>query len=245
MAAQIRLDKYLVEMGLGSRNQVKEYAKKGLVSVNGTIEKKCDIKIDPETAQVSCNGTPIAYHAFEYFMLHKPAGYVSATTDTKDATVLDLLKPGHRKDLFPVGRLDKDTEGLLLITNDGPLAHQLLSPKKHVDKTYYAKIDGIVTNEDVIKFQNGLDIGEDKPTLPAKLTILSTDKEESEIEITIQEGKFHQVKRMFQAVGKTVIYLKRISFGTLILDEALPKGEYRPLTQTEINLLKNSKSQHS
>ena len=169
-------------------------------------------------------------------MLNKPAGYVSATTDAKDKTVLDLNIDKKRKDLFPVGRLDKDTEGLLLITNDGELAHRLLAPKKHVDKLYYAKVEGIVTEEDRKAFAEGVDIGEDEVTRPAVLKILKS-AEVSEIHLTIQEGKFHQVKRMFEAVGKKVIYLKRISMGTLYLDENLKLGEYRALTEEELKHL--------
>ena len=169
-------------------------------------------------------------------MLHKPSGVVSATKDKKEKTVLDLIEGQKRKDLFPVGRLDKDTEGLLLITNDGTLAHRLLAPGKHVDKVYYAKIDGKVTKEDVIRFSEGVDIGDEDLTLPAKLEIL-TSAEESQILLTIQEGRFHQVKRMFESVGKKVTYLKRMSMGSLILDENLKKGEYRPLTKEEIEKL--------
>ena len=170
-------------------------------------------------------------------MLNKPAGVVSATEDPRDKTVIDLIEDRRRKDLFPAGRLDKDTEGLLLITNDGALAHDLLSPKKHVDKKYYAKIEGTVTEEDVELFEKGVDIGEKRATLPAVLTILSSG-EESEITLTIREGKFHQVKRMFEAVGKKVTYLKRLSMGSLVLDEKLLPGEYRKLTEQELTQLK-------
>jgi 16S rRNA pseudouridine516 synthase len=168
---------------------------------------------------------------------------VSATEDKVSTTVLDLLKESRRKDLFPVGRLDKDTEGLLLVTNDGELAHRLLAPKKHVDKTYFAKIDGVVTDEDVASFETGLDIGEKNRTMPAKLVILHVDeeKETSEIRITIQEGKFHQVKRMFEAVGKTVTYLKRLSMGSLVLDEGLLPGEARRLTDEEVEGLRKER----
>ena len=169
-------------------------------------------------------------------MLHKPAGVVSATTDKKEKTVLDLLTVQKRKDLFPVGRLDKDTEGLLLITNDGALAHRLLAPGKHVDKVYFARVEGTVTEADVFAFSQGLDIGDPELTLPAELKIQSSDTV-SEILLTIQEGRFHQVKRMFEAVGKKVIYLKRLSMGTLCLDEDLPKGAFRALTEQEIKEL--------
>ena len=167
-------------------------------------------------------------------MLHKPAGVVSATEDNREKTVLDLVRPEDWKNgLFPVGRLDKDTEGLLLLTDDGELAHRLLSPKKHVDKTYYAKIDGQVTEEHVKQFREGLDIGDEKKTLPAVLTILLSGPV-SEIEVTIHEGRFHQIKRMFEAVGCKVTYLKRLSMGSLVLDETLPPEEYRPLTEAEL-----------
>ena len=169
-------------------------------------------------------------------MLYKPAGVISATKDDRDKTVLDLITDKKRNDLFPVGRLDKDTEGLLLITNDGELAHRLLSPKKHVDKVYYAKVQGKVDESDVKAFADGVDIGDDTPTKSADLRILKSE-EESEIELTITEGRFHQVKRMFHAVGKEVIYLKRLSMGSLVLDKTLTKGEYRSLTEEEIKKL--------
>ena len=169
-------------------------------------------------------------------MLHKPAVVISATKDDRDKTVLDLITDKKRNDLFPVGRLDKDTEGLLLITNDGELAHRLLSPKKHVDKVYYAKVQGKVDESDVKAFADGVDIGDDTLAKSADLRILKSE-EESEIELTITEGRFHQVKRMFHAVGKEVIYLKRLSMGSLALDKTLTKGEYRSLTEEEIKKL--------
>ncbi len=232
---KIRLDKYLADMGIGTRSEVKKLIQKGQVFVNENAVKKPETKIDTETDVVFCQGKPVTYAEFEYFMLHKPSGVVSATEDKKDKTVLDLIN-SNRKDLFPVGRLDKDTEGLLLITNDGQLAHRLLSPSKHVDKVYFARIDGKVTDEDVQIFAKGLDIGDDKPTLPAKLVVLKSS-DISEIELTIREGRFHQVKRMFHAVGKEVTYLKRLRMGTLILDENLPAGEFRELTKKEIEEL--------
>lgn len=238
MAKPMRLDKLLCEMSVGTRSEVKQMIKKGKITVDGAVVKKPEMKVDPDTAEITAEGRSISYAKEEYIMLHKPAGVVSATKDNKDKTVLDLITDSKRKDLFPVGRLDKDTEGLLLLTSDGELAHQLLSPKKHVDKTYYAKIRGIVDEEDVKRFAEGLDIGEDSLTLPAKLVILDS-KEESEIEVTIQEGKFHQIKRMFHAVGKEVVYLKRLSMGSLVLDETLEKGAYRPLSEEEIMKLKN------
>ena len=232
---KLRLDKYLADMGLGTRSQIKKDISKGQVLVNGTVSKDAGTRIDTEKDQVSYLGQAVTYAEYEYYMLNKPAGVVSATEDRHDRTVLDLIDTKQRKDLFPVGRLDKDTEGLLLITNDGDLAHRLLAPKKHVDKVYYAKIDGMVTEEDVKRFAEGIDIGaeEEEMTRPAKLDIMKS-AEESEIRLTIHEGKFHQVKRMFLAVGKEVTYLKRERMGTLCLDENLKPGEYRLLTEEEI-----------
>ena len=231
----MRLDKYLAEMGVGTRQEVKKQIRQGKAAVNGTVVKAADTKIDETSDEVTISGRNISYVSYEYYMLNKPAGVVSATEDRRDTTVIDLIKDKKRKDLFPVGRLDKDTEGLLLITNDGDLAHRLLAPKKHVDKVYYAKIDGMVTEEDVKRFAEGIDIGaeEEEMTRPAKLDIMKS-AEESEIRLTIHEGKFHQVKRMFLAVGKEVTYLKRERMGTLCLDENLKPGEYRLLTEEEI-----------
>lgn len=228
----IRLDKYLADMNLGTRAQVKEYIKKGKVQINGQIQKKPEIKVNIYKDEILMDGKQVKYISYEYYMLYKPKGVVSATQDKRDKTVVDLIFGKNRKDLFPVGRLDKDTEGLLLITNDGELAHRLLSPKKHVEKTYFAKIQGAVTEEDRKKFREGIDIGEEKLTLPAKLSVLKMEAI-SEVEVTIVEGKFHQVKRMFAAIGKPVLYLKRLSMGSLTLDESLKKGEYRPLTEVE------------
>ena len=202
--------------------------------VNGEVVKKPELKINETTDQILCQGKKASYQKNIYLMLHKPAGVVSATEDNREKTVLDLVRPEDRKNsLFPVGRLDKDTEGLLLLTDDGELAHRLLSPKKHVDKTYFAKIDGQVTEEHVKQFREGLDIGDEKKTLPAVLTILLSGPV-SEIEVTIHEGRFHQIKRMFEAVGCKVTYLKRLSMGSLVLDETLPPEEYRPLTEAEL-----------
>lgn len=230
---KIRLDKYLADMGKGTRSEVKKAISKGLVRVNNEIVKKPETKLDTDSDHVLFDGVLVGYAQYEYYMLNKPAGVISATEDKREKTVIDLITEKKRRDLFPVGRLDRDTEGLLLISNDGELAHRLLSPSKHVDKVYYAKIDGKVTIEDVEAFQQGVDIGEEKLTRPAKLRILKSGTQ-SEIELTICEGKFHQVKRMFQAVGKEVVYLKRLQMGTLILDESLKPGEYRELTEQEI-----------
>lgn len=235
----IRLDKYLADMGVGTRQEVKKYMKQGRVSVDGEIVKKPELKVDINCSVVCFDSKQVAYAEYEYYMLNKPAGVISATEDNRCETVIDLIDSKKRKDLFPVGRLDKDTEGLLLITNDGALAHRLLSPKKHVDKCYFAKIQGKVTGEDVEAFSKGVNIGtsdEEEWTMPGKLEIISSD-EISEIRLTIQEGKFHQVKRMFQAVGKEVIYLKRETMGTLVLDETLSPGDYRELTNEELKNL--------
>ena len=233
---KLRLDKYLAEMNLGTRSEVKKLITKGQIQVNEAIVKKPELKLDPTSDRVQYQGREITYVIYEYYMLNKPSGVISATEDKRDTTVIDLIESRQRKDLFPVGRLDKDTEGLLLITNDGALAHRLLSPKKHVDKTYYAKISGEVTKEDIETFEKGVCIGEEKLTLPAKLVILKSGAE-SEIELTIQEGRFHQVKRMFQAVGKEVVYLNRLSMGSLSLDPSLKPGEYRKLTKEEMEQL--------
>lgn len=237
----IRLDKYLADMGTGTRQEVKKYIRKGLVRVNQETVRTPEMKICEEKDEVFLEGQRIAYASCEYYMLNKPAGVVSATEDKRETTVIDLIRDKKRKDLFPVGRLDKDTEGLLLITNDGQLAHRLLSPKRHVDKTYYAKVSGCVTREDVLLFARGLDIGTDEReerTMPGKLEILRSGSE-SEILLTIQEGKYHQVKRMFQAVGKEVVYLRRERMGALVLDKELKPGEYRPLTKKELENVKN------
>lgn len=232
----MRLDKYLAEMGAGTRSEVKKLVRAGRVTINGAVAEKPEQKVDPETDTVCLDGEALLYAAYEYYLFHKPAGCVSATEDKIHKTVMDYLTDTLRDDLFPVGRLDIDTEGLLLITNDGTLAHELLSPAHHVKKTYYARVAGRVTEEDARLFQEGVDIGEEKLTKPAELVIL-TSGEESEIELTITEGKFHQVKRMFQAVGKEVVYLKRLSMGPLTLPETLLPGEYRALTQEELMLL--------
>lgn len=233
----MRLDKFLCEMGIGTRSEVKTYLKRGQVTINNEIVKKPEMKIDENNDKVCFLGQPLCYEAVQYFLLNKPAGCVTATRDNLSETVMSFLPENARDDLFPVGRLDKDTEGLLLITNDGQLAHELLSPKKHVDKTYFAVIDGEVKAYHIQQFFEGLDIGDDTPTMPAKLRILKSDSV-SEIELTIQEGRFHQVKRMFEAIGTKVTYLKRVSMGPLMLGELKP-GEVRTLTDEEIESLRN------
>lgn len=231
----MRLDKYLADMGIGTRSEVKQYIRKKQVTVNGAFPTGAQQKVEPGQDEIRFQGEVVSYVQYEYFMLNKPGGCVSAVTDRDSRTVLDLIDEKNRKDLFPVGRLDKDTEGLLLITNDGMLSHNLLAPGKHISKTYYAKVSGEVTQEDVVIFAGGIDIGEKKDTLPAELKVLSCEGGVSEIELTITEGKYHQVKRMFEAVGKEVVYLKRISMGGLKLDDELKPGEYRRLTEEEIS----------
>ena len=233
---KIRLDKFLADMGLGTRSEVKKEIHKGQVRVNGIPEKSPEYKLDIQKDLVEIIGRQISYAQQEYYMLNKPAGVVSATEDKRDTTVLDLIQEKQRKDLFPVGRLDKDTEGLLLITNDGSLAHQLLSPKKHVKKTYFVRVEKPVSPEDVKMLEDGLDIGEEKKTLPAEISHLSPGK--TSLCLTIKEGKFHQIKRMFKAVGSEITFLKRISFGGVKLDEALERGGYRYLSDEEKNALK-------
>ena len=228
----IRLDKFLADAKLGTRSGVRQLLKKGLITLNGEIVKKPDIKVDPASDRVLFDGKEIFSEKDVYFMLNKPAGVVSATEDRREKTVLDLFSSeDRRRDLFPVGRLDKDTVGLLLITNDGALSHRLLSPRRHVDKTYLVHLDRPIPSDAEKWMEEGLDIGDEKPTLPAYLEVLS----ETTARITIQEGRFHQIKRMFHAVGCEVIYLKRLSMGSLILDPALEEGCYRRLTPEEIN----------
>ena len=229
----------LANLGYGSRKEVKQLLKSGAVKVDGIIVKDAKQHIDTNNQTVTLNGEVIEYKEFIYLMMNKPPGVLSATEDHRDETVIDLLELEDQVyEPFPVGRLDKDTEGLLLITNDGQLAHQLLSPKKHVPKTYFAVIDGEVTEEDIKVFARGVTLDDGYETKPGELKILKSGLR-SDIELTITEGKFHQVKRMFQAVGKKVVYLKRISMGPLPLDETLQLGEYRELTDEEVELLKN------
>lgn len=233
----MRLDKFLVEMKKGSRSEVKKLIKSGRVTVDGRTVREPEQKFDPERAQISLDGQTVSYASFEYFMLNKPQGVVSATEDRRFQTVVDLIGDARRKDLFPAGRLDIDTEGLLLITNDGQLAHQLLSPKKHVDKVYFARVEGILPSDVKEQFAKGLTLDGEVKTLPAQLELLK-EGPVSEVRLTIHEGKFHQVKRMFEAVGCRVIYLKRLSMGSLVLDETLAPGEYRRLTDDELRALK-------
>lgn len=239
----MRLDKFLADMQLGSRKEVKSYIKKGLVQVNQVTVKQDKFQVQPETDEIFFDGEKIGYQQFFYYMLNKPAGVISATRDTQHKTVMDFLqKPDFRPDLFPVGRLDKDTEGFVLLSNDGNLAHRLLAPKKHVEKEYFAKVEGIVSQADVTAFAKGLLLDKGELALPGELTILKVDEENetSEISLIIHEGKFHQVKRMVQAVGKKVVYLRRDRIGSVRLDKALSLGKYRPLTDEELAVLSKS-----
>ena len=229
-----RLDKRLAATGQWSRKEAKELIRAGRVSVGGTVCRSPEEKVAPDTP-VAVDGTTIGAGGPVYLMLHKPAGVVSATEDGRDRTVLDLLPPQYREmGLFPVGRLEKDTEGLLLITNDGPLAHRLLSPRHHVDKVYYVEVDGILDQEDVEAVSQGILLRDGYRCLPGKLELLSGN---TAAYITIREGKYHQIKRMMAARGKPVTYLKRIKFGALTLDEQLDKGGWRALTDREIHSL--------
>lgn len=243
MKVTLRLDKLLAHTGFGTRSEIKQLVKRGAVSVNGKKVKDSGQQVHPERDEVSVDGEPVMYREFVYLMLNKPQDVVSATEDNRDRTVLDLLEREYAHfDLFPVGRLDKDTEGLLLLTNDGKLAHNLLSPRKHVPKTYYAEVEGAVEESDTDAFACGVALDDGYVTMPAELNILHTgnpaQSELSRIELTIMEGKFHQVKRMFQSVGKRVVFLKRLSMGPLKLDPLLPVGTYRELTEEELLSLK-------
>ena len=236
---KLRIDKVLSNMGIGSRKQIKQYAKQGYIKINDEVVKDSSKIIDTDVDQIKYKGETIKYFQYIYLMMNKPMGVVSATEDNYDKTVIDLLSDEDKIfNPFPVGRLDKDTEGFLLITNDGQLAHDLLSPKKHVDKTYYAEVEEEVTENDVKAFAEGVVLtNENYKTLPAKLQIIQSGYP-STCYVTIKEGKFHQVKRMFNAVNNEVIYLKRLSMGPLKLDEGLKLGEYRHLTDEEVQLLK-------
>ena len=230
-----RLDKVLAGTGRWSRREVKDLVRQGRVRIDGVTARTAEEKLDPDAAAISVDGQPVETERFTYVMLHKPAGVLSATEDSRQSTVLDLLPPELRKrGLSPVGRLDKDTEGLLLLTNDGALAHRLLSPKSHVDKVYYARVDGVPDAADAAAFAAGLLLGDGLQCLPAKLELLGGDA----CLVTLREGKFHQVKRMLASRGKPVLYLKRLAMGPLTLEDTLPAGQYRPLTEEEISALR-------
>jgi len=229
----MRLDKLLCELNIGTRSEVKTLLKKGLIKVNGQIIKKPEEKVDEFATVISYNGHDFSYEKYRYYMMNKPSGVISATEDGSDRTVLDVFHsflPDEKcDDLFPVGRLDKDTVGLLILTNDGQLAHDWLSPKKHVDKKYLVKLDKTLTADAISQLEQGVSIGEGDLTMPCHVEQLA----DTECFITIQEGKFHQVKRMFFAVGLEVIYLKRISMGPVVLDENLKEGEVRKMLPSE------------
>ena len=238
----MRLDKFLVACAVGSRTEVKNFLKTGRVTVNGKKEKSAKLQINEDTDEICFDGQKLEYEEFVYYMMNKPQGVISATEDPKHKTVLDLLDDYARvKEVFPVGRLDIDTHGLLLLTNDGKLAHSLLSPKRHVDKTYLAQVDGIMTDEDIETFAQGIPL-KDFTCQPAKLELVSIDreKEESLVRVTIAEGKFHQVKRMVAYCGKEVVDLQRLTMGTLTLDENLKRGEWRRLSKEELEGLLES-----
>ncbi|WP_408071174.1 pseudouridine synthase [Butyrivibrio sp. JL13D10] len=231
----MRLDKFLGACGLGTRKQIKEFIKNGMVSIDGEIAKKPEISIDPAVNSILFSGESLTddYKEFRYYLLYKPQGVVSATRDNHDTTVLDLIDTGFDKNLAPVGRLDKDAEGLLIITNDGKLSHRLLSPKKHVEKEYEVHTKKPVSENDIKRLEEGVDIGDEEPTLPARAFV----KDEI-LHLIIHEGRFHQVKRMLEAVDNEVVFLKRIRMGNLCLDPSLEPGEYRELTDEELDLLK-------
>ncbi|MCR4434655.1 MAG: pseudouridine synthase [Clostridiales bacterium] len=240
-----RLDKLLSNSGYGSRREIKELVKRGAVSVDNVTVRDEGMHIDPKTVVVKINGQVLNYRRYVYVMMNKPSGVVSATYDSKLKTVADILPERYKCfGLFPIGRLDIDTEGLLVMTNDGQLAHGLLSPKKHVRKKYYALVRGRVDREDAVLFQRGVVLDDGYKTMPAVLDILRQG-EFSEVELVIYEGKFHQVKRMFKAVGKEVKYLKRVEMGKLKLDEGLKPGECRELAPEEEKLLKDSAGPNS
>ncbi len=234
-----RLDKVLSNLGYGSRKEIKAMAKAGRIKVDGNIIKDSSSSIDPEKNEIYIGEEKVLYRKFIYLMMNKPAGVVSATYDNYDQTVVDLLEDKFFIfEPFPVGRLDKDTVGLLLLTNDGELNHRLISPKWHVDKLYYAKINAPVDEEDIKAFKEGIILDDGYKCLPAGLEVINSTQEESYVYVTLQEGKFHQVKRMFQSLNKMVIYLKRAAFGPLTLDENLEEGQYRELSEEELRKLK-------
>ncbi len=232
----MRLDKYLALSGAGTRSTVKKIIKNKRVTVNGMVCTRPETQVRELSDVIILDEEQILYSRFYYYMLNKPSGVVTAVSDRQNKTVMDFFDIQPGKDLFPVGRLDKDTEGLLLITNDGPLAHALLSPARHIPKTYYVELDSAIQEKDIVQLETGIDIGEKQMTHPASIHM--TDQEKTKGYITITEGKYHQVKRMFQAVGHRVLYLKRISMGNLILDSGLKGGEYRALTEKEIKDLR-------
>lgn len=238
MRNKMRLDKYLVHTGYGSRSEVQKLIKSKRVKINEEVIKKPEYNLNPEIDVVKVREEIVDYAEFYYYIMNKPQGCITATEDPKHQTVIDLLDSKVKgRNLSPVGRLDKDTEGLLILTNDGQFNHALLSPKSHVDKVYYAEVDGRVVEEDQRAFELGIDIGEKKVCMPAQLEIIEADDTFSKVYITIKEGKFHQVKRMMRVRGKEVTFLKRIKMGGLTLPEDLETGQYRLLTVQELQKL--------
>ena len=237
----MRLDKYLSDMGLASRSDIKKEIRKGLVLVNGEIIRDSSFSV-PLHASVSYRGEEVCYEEFSYYMMNKPIGLLSSTEDRKQKTVLDLITEKHRKDLFPVGRLDKDSEGLILIMNDGQLAHTLLSPKNHIEKRYYIEIPVLLEDSDIAPLRFGIQYDKDLIAEPAKVRILSAEKEKTAIEIIITEGKFHQIKKMFLALSENYVVakLKRLSMGKVVLDENLAPGDYRRLSAEEMEALQRA-----
>jgi len=236
----MRLDKFLSDANVDTRSRVKRLISGGRVAINGAVARDAGLAVDPGRDAVTLDGQAVAYARFTYIMLNKPAGCVSATRDREQDTVLELLPPElARRGLFPVGRLDKDTVGLLLLTDDGALAHALLAPRRHVDKVYYAKVEGMLSERDARAFSEGVALGDGTKCLPARLRILCSG-EISEAEVTLREGKYHQIKRMFLALSKRVICLKRLSIGPLRLDPRLPEGAFRPLEAKEVETLYNA-----
>ena len=234
----MRLDKCLADCGLGTRSEVKSLLKAKRITVNGKVVNNGKVQVNPETDEILFDGETIQYEEFVYIMMNKPKGVVSATEDNLHKTVLDLIDPLYfKKGVFPVGRLDIDTHGLLLLTNDGELAHRLLSPKKHVTKIYQARVEGVMTAEDAAAFERGIVLSDETECMPARLDILSVAQDESIVQIHLKEGKFHQVKRMVKSCGKTVVDLQRLTMGPLKLDESLALGESRPLTEEELQSL--------
>ncbi|ONI43348.1 16S rRNA pseudouridine(516) synthase [Candidatus Epulonipiscium fishelsonii] len=232
----MRLDKYLSHIGIGTRTEVKKIVSENRVKVNEKVANKPSININPDVDKILLNNELLEYKEFYYFILNKPQGVITATDDNVHKTVMDLLKKEDKnKNIFPVGRLDKDTEGLLILTNNGQLSHNLLSPKKHVSKTYCLKTIGSIVPDAIERFKSGIEFKDGIKCLPAKLEFINKD----ELLITIQEGKFHQVKRMVHHIGGEVVYLKRIQIGNLKLPMDLDPGEYRELTNNELNLILN------
>ena len=235
----IRLDKFLADSGVGTRTDVKKRIREGRITVNDAVAKKPDLKVDPEQDQILFDHRPVIYEKYSYYLFHKPAGCVTARCDRLNRTVMDFFPESMRKEFAPVGRLDKDTEGFLIVTNDGAFSHRLMSPRHHVDKTYYFEAEGLLAEDAQKQVLLGIDIGDEKPTLPAQLTVLKADQGKQTIcgTIILQEGRYHQVKRMLLKLGVKVTYLKRTAIGSVLLDPSLAKGTYRALTKEEMKQL--------